>query len=108
MEATDVNTRWQADMAQYFELPGERPTRVRAPRGGLPPCLSTPRSTSARRAAASWSGGLRDGRVELEEVHRFPNRPVRLPDGLHWNLLHLFTEALAGLRTAGAVQGVGV
>ena len=25
-------------------------------------------------------------------MHRFPNRPVRLPDGLHWNLLHLFTE----------------
>jgi rhamnulokinase len=45
-------------------------------------------------------GRLRDGVVELEEAHRFPNRPVRLPDGLHWNLLHLFTEALLGLEAA--------
>ena len=54
------------------------------------------------------AGSLRDGRVELEEVHRFPNRPVRLPDGLRWNLLRLFTEALEGLRRAGRVDGVGV
>ena len=53
-------------------------------------------------------GTLDRGRVELEEVHRFDNRPVRLPDGLRWNLLHLFTECLAGLRRAGAVEGVGV
>jgi rhamnulokinase len=53
-------------------------------------------------------GTLDGGRVELEEVHRFDNRPVRLPDGLRWNLLHLFTESLAGLRRAGAVDGVGV
>ena len=25
MDATDVNARWQADMAPYFELDGERP-----------------------------------------------------------------------------------
>ena len=53
-------------------------------------------------------GTLDGGRVALEEVHRFDNRPVRLPDGLRWNLLHLFTESLAGLRRAGAVDGVGV
>ena len=33
---------------------------------------------------------------------------MRLPDGLRWNLLHLFTEALAGLRAAGPLAGVGV
>jgi rhamnulokinase len=54
------------------------------------------------------TGRLHDGRVELTEAHRFPNRPVRLPDGLHWNLLHLFTEALVGLQRAGSVDGVGV
>ena len=53
-------------------------------------------------------GSLDGGRVELEEVHRFDNRPVRLPDGLRWNLLHLFTETLAGLRRAGELAGVGV
>ena len=53
-------------------------------------------------------GTLDGGRIELEEAHRFDNRPVRLPDGLRWNLLHLFTECLEGLRHAGAVDGIGV
>jgi rhamnulokinase len=53
-------------------------------------------------------GSLDGGRVALEEVHRFDNRPVRLPDGLHWNLLRLFTETLAGLRRAGELAGVAV
>ncbi len=52
-------------------------------------------------------GRLADGVVSLEECHRFPNRPVRLPDGLHWNLLHLFTEALEALR-GRSLDGVGV
>src|SRR4051794_272640 len=43
----------------------------------------------------------------LEECHRFPNRPVRLPGGLHWNLLHLFTEAVGALR-GRTLDGVGV
>jgi rhamnulokinase len=52
--------------------------------------------------------GRFDGRrVTLEVAHRFPNRPVRLPDGLRWNLLSLFTEALEGLRGLG-VRGVGI
>jgi rhamnulokinase len=46
--------------------------------------------------------------VALREVHRFGNRPVRLPDGLHWNVLHLFAEALGALRRAGPLDGVGV
>jgi rhamnulokinase len=53
------------------------------------------------------AGRLEGGRVRLEELHRFPNRPVRLPDGLRWNLLHLFTEALEALR-GRTFAGVGV
>ena len=57
-------------------------------------------------------GRLDGGRVALEEVRRFPNRPVCLPDGLRWNLLHLFTEVLEGLRAAtgqaGPLAGIGV
>ena len=56
-------------------------------------------------------GHLVDGRMELEEAHRFPNRPVRLPDGLRWNLLALFAEALDGLRAASVdhtLRSVGV
>jgi len=54
------------------------------------------------------AGRLQDGQVRLQELRRFPNRPVRLPDGLHWNLLHLFTEALAGLRAARGLHGIGI
>jgi rhamnulokinase len=53
-------------------------------------------------------GTLRDSRVELEVVHRFANRPVRLPDGLHWNAPGLLEGILDGLRAAGRVDGVGV
>lgn len=41
------------------------------------------------------------GRLELHEVHRFPNDPVSLPDGLHWDALRLYHEILEGLRRAG-------
>ena len=55
-------------------------------------------------------GRLDGERVGLEVAHRFANRPVRLPDGLHWNLLALFTEALAGPArgSSAPLRGVGV
>jgi rhamnulokinase len=59
-------------------------------------------------SARTFTGRLRDGAIELRERHRAPNRPVRLPDGLHWDVLHLFAEALASLRGAGPLHGVGV
>ena len=54
------------------------------------------------------TGRLDGGRVALEEVHRFPNRPVRLPSGLHWDVTQLFAQALDGLRRAGPLRGIGV
>lgn len=45
--------------------------------------------------------------MALEECHRFVNRPVRLPDGLRWNLLHLFTEAVCALQ-GRRLDGVGI
>jgi rhamnulokinase len=54
------------------------------------------------------TGRLDGERVELTERHRFPNRPARLPSGLHWNLLALFTESLECLRAAGPLRGIGV
>jgi len=54
-------------------------------------------------------GRLDGERVTLEVAHRFQNRPVRLPDGLRWNLLALFSEALAGLRGLEAqLRGIAV
>ncbi len=50
--------------------------------------------------------GLFDGRkLSLEVVHRFPNGPVRLPDGLYWDILRLYGEMLAGLRKCAADHG---
>jgi rhamnulokinase len=46
-------------------------------------------------------GAAGRGRLELREVHRFPNDPVNLPDGLHWDALRLYHEILEGLRRAG-------
>lgn len=56
-------------------------------------------------------GRLVDGSVSLEVVHRFANRPLRLPDGLHWNFLSLFANTLEGLARAAAtapLAGIGV
>lgn len=45
-------------------------------------------------------GKLRGNVLDLEVVHRFPNIPVRVPDGLHWDVLRLFQEMKEGLRLA--------
>jgi len=42
-------------------------------------------------------GSLDDGKLTLSETHRFPNGPVWLPDGLHWDVLRLWTEIKAGI-----------
>ncbi|MCX8024320.1 MAG: rhamnulokinase, partial [Thermanaerothrix sp.] len=40
---------------------------------------------------------LIDGRLTLEEVHRFSNGPVRLPGGLYWDVLRLWSEIKTGI-----------
>ncbi|MEU0334389.1 rhamnulokinase family protein [Streptomyces sp. NPDC006193] len=67
---------------------------------------SGPRSYAAVDLGAS-SGRVMIGRVgpdtlELAEAHRFPNRPVRVPEGLRWDVLALYGGVLDGLRAAGA------
>ena len=42
-------------------------------------------------------GTLADGKLSLSETHRFPNIPVRLPDGLHWDVLRLWGDIKAGI-----------
>lgn len=44
-------------------------------------------------------GTLDGGRLALSETHRFPNGPVRLPDGLHWDVLRLWSEMKHGIAT---------
>ena len=44
-------------------------------------------------------------RVSLQEVHRFPNNPVRIPTGFHWDVLRLYHEIKVGLAAASATAG---
>jgi rhamnulokinase len=45
-------------------------------------------------------GLIGDGRLELEELHRFLNTPVRLPTGLYWDTFRLWYEIQQGIRIA--------
>jgi rhamnulokinase len=50
-------------------------------------------------------GEVGPGVLRLDPVARFPNDPVRTPDGLHWNVVELYRNALDGLRTAARRSG---
>jgi rhamnulokinase len=58
-------------------------------------------------------GTLDAGQLTLEELHRFPNTPVRLPTGLYWDVLRLFHEIRHALSICGRerkikLDGIGV
>jgi rhamnulokinase len=61
---------------------------------------------SSGRVVRARVGG--DAGLELTEIHRFSNGPVRVRDTLHWDLVGLHREILTGLRQAGPVDAVGV
>ena len=49
------------------------------------------------------------GRLDLTEVARFPNGPVRAGGTLYWDVLGLYQGILDGLRAAGpGLDGVGI
>ncbi|HUZ08116.1 MAG TPA: rhamnulokinase family protein [Candidatus Paceibacterota bacterium] len=47
-------------------------------------------------------GTLADGKISLEELHRFPTGPVKISGALHWNIDALFAELKIGLKKAAA------
>ncbi len=57
-------------------------------------------------------GHLGPDQLSVEALHRFSNDPVRITDGLHWNILELYRNLLIGLRKAVAAQpdlaGIGI
>ena len=61
------------------------------------------------RVIAGW---LENGRLIMEEVHRFPNRQVKLGDHIHWDFPALFADMKDGLKKAAAkgydVASIGV
>lgn len=79
-------------------------------------------TTPATGVVAAVDLGAASGRVLVvavgptslrwQEVHRFPNEPVELPDGLHWDILRLYADVVEGLRRAAlaesGVRSVGV
>ena len=58
-------------------------------------------------------GGLFDGKLAIDELHRFPNTPVREPGGLYWDTPRLWHEIQRGIDIAVAerriaLDGIGV
>lgn len=61
------------------------------------------------RVIAGW---LEDGCLQMEEVHRFANRQVRLGNHIYWDFPALFEDMKDGLKKAAArgyqVESIGV
>ena len=83
--------------------------------------MTSTHPTAAPAAFAAADLGATSGRVilgrggphtlDLTELHRFANIPVRLPGGLHWDILALHQGILDGLglaARAGEVTSIGV
>jgi rhamnulokinase len=50
-------------------------------------------------------GHLESDRLRLEEMHRFPNGPVRVLGSLYWDVLRLWSEIKHGLGLAAQAHG---
>jgi rhamnulokinase len=59
---------------------------------------------SGRIMAGLWNGG----KIRLEEIHRFPNGPVKLAGTLRWDVLRLWAEIQNGLTLAAKKYGKSV
>ena len=56
-------------------------------------------------------GTLKDGRLDLKEIHRFPNEPVMVTGQLYWDVLRLFHEIKQGITKAtleGGFDSIGI
>lgn len=58
-------------------------------------------------------GTITEGKLTLEELHRFPNTPVRIPQGLYWDTFRLWHEIQQGMAVAGRerklkLEGIGI
>lgn len=73
------------------------------PRGGDGRHLALDLGASGGRVVQGTIGD--DGRIAMEEIHRFPNGPVRVAGRLHWDVLRLWSEVQEGVRAAAARPG---
>lgn len=58
------------------------------------------------------AGWLDNGRLAMEEIHRFANRQIRLGGHIHWDFPALFEDMKEGLRKAAAkgypIESIGI
>lgn len=58
------------------------------------------------------AGSIVDGKLEIEEVHRFGNRQIKLGNHLYWDFLSLFQDMKNGLKLAAQkgynVKSIGI
>ncbi len=50
-------------------------------------------------------GEYRDGKISLQEVHRFANEPVQVNGTMYWDVLRLLHEIKQGIRSAQQAGG---
>ena len=58
-------------------------------------------------------GSLSNGKLSVEELHRFANTPVRVPGALYWDTLRLWHEIQQGIAVASrerklTLNGIGI
>jgi rhamnulokinase len=57
-------------------------------------------------------GSLSDEKLTLFETHRFANGPVRLTDGIYWDVLRLWSEIKTGIaasvKSGTTIDGIGL
>lgn len=56
-------------------------------------------------------GELKEGKITLKEIHRFPNEPVSINGTLYWDVLRLFHEVKQGIIKAkndGGFDSIGI
>ncbi|MCS7064650.1 MAG: rhamnulokinase [Fimbriimonadales bacterium] len=58
-------------------------------------------------------GRLSERSITVQEVHRFPNKPVRVRGTLYWDILKLYDEVLTGMQRAARateepIESVGI
>lgn len=56
-------------------------------------------------------GSYENGKISLQEVHRFSNDPVKVGDTLYWDVLRLFYEIKQGIvkaKIAGGFDSIGI
>lgn len=61
-------------------------------------------ASSGRAMAAT----VENGKIKMEEIHRFSNDPVQVGETFYWDVCRLYHEIKQSLMKAGAVDSVGI